>query len=389
MELSGRVANLPPYLFVEISRKIAERRARGEEVISFAIGDPDLPTPAHVLDKLCEAAHDPANHRYPETEGLPELRQAIATWYQRRFDVTLNPDTEVVPLIGSKEGIAHIALCLIDPGDLALVTDPYYPVYPVAIELAGGRVYYLPLIEENHFLPDLENIPPEVLRQAKLIWLNYPNNPTAAVADLHFFERAVAFAKKHDIWVLHDAPYSEVAFDGYQPVSFLQAAGARDVGIEFHSLSKSYNMTGWRIGMAVGNAKLIDALRRIKSNLDSGIPQAIQLAAIAALEGPQDVITEHNAIYQRRRDRLVPVLEEIGLKVLPTRASLYIWARIPEGNTSKGYAEELLDGAGVVVTPGNGYGSQGEGYIRLSLTISDENLEKGLARLSEWSRKRA
>jgi LL-diaminopimelate aminotransferase len=389
MDLSRRVANLPPYLFVEISRKIAERRARGEEVISFAIGDPDLPTPAHILDKLCEAAHDPPNHRYPETEGLPELRRAIADWYQRRFGVTLDPDTEVVPLIGSKEGIAHIALCLFDPDDLALVPDPCYPVYPIGTELAGGRVHYVPTSEADGYLPDFESIPADVLKQAKAIWLNYPNNPTAAVADLSFFEKAVAFAKKHDIWILHDGPYSEVAFDGYKPVSFLQAPGAREVGIEFHSLSKSYNMTGWRIGMAVGNAKLIDALRRIKSNLDSGIPQAIQLAAIAALEGPQDVITEHNAIYQRRRDRLVPVLEQIGLRVLPTRASLYIWARIPEGETSKGYAEALLDGAGVVVTPGNGYGSQGEGYIRLSLTISDENLEKGLARLSKWGQERA
>ncbi len=389
MELSRRVANLPPYLFVEISRKIAERRARGEEVISFAIGDPDLPTPEHIVSSLCEAARDPANHRYPETEGLPELRRAIAEWYRRRFEVTLDPDTEVVPLIGSKEGIAHIALCLIDPGDVALVPDPCYPVYPIGTELAGGRVHYVPAPASNGFLPDLESIPKDVLKAAKVLWLNYPNNPTAAVADLDFYTRAAAFAKKHDIWVLHDGPYSEVAYDGYRPVSFLQAPGAREVGIEFHSLSKSYNMTGWRIGMAVGNAKLIGALRVIKSNLDSGIPQAIQLAAIAALEGPQDCITEHNAIYQRRRDQLVPVLEQIGLRVLPTRASLYIWARIPEGTTSKGYVEALLDGAGVVVTPGNGYGSQGEGYIRLSLTTSDENLEKGLARLTEWHRRRA
>ncbi len=385
MKLSQRIANLPPYLFVEISRKIAARRARDEEVISFAIGDPDLPTPKHILDRLCAAAQDPANHRYPETEGLPEFRRAVAVWYRQRFEVELDPDTEVVSLLGSKEGIAHIASCIIDPGDVALVPDPYYPVYPVGTELAGGTVHYLPLTPESGYLPDFETIPAAVLKKARLLWLNYPNNPTGAVADLGFYTRAAAFAKKHDIWVLHDGPYSEVAYDGYRPVSFLQAPGAREVGIEFHSLSKSYNMTGWRIGMAVGNADLIEALRRVKSNLDSGVAQAVQQAAIAALEGPQDCIREHNEIYQRRRDRLVPVLRQMGLKVEPPKASLYIWAKIPQGNTSKSYAERLLEETGVVVTPGNGYGQQGEGYIRLSLTISEVNLEKGLAKLTAWA----
>jgi LL-diaminopimelate aminotransferase len=279
VRLARRIEKLPPYLFAEISRRIAEKRAQGVRVISFAIGDPDLPTPAHAIEALSEAAGDPANHRYPETEGLPELREAIARWYERRFGVSLDPRREVLPLIGSKEGIGHIALCFIDPGDVALVPDPGYPVYAVGTLFAGGEAYYLPLREENDFLPDLESVPAEVARRAKVLWLNYPNNPTGAVADLEFFERAVQFARRYGLAVLHDGPYTEVAFDGYEPPSFLQAEGGREVGIEFHSLSKSYNMTGWRIGMAAGNPEIIDALMRVKSNLDSGVPQAIQRMA--------------------------------------------------------------------------------------------------------------
>lgn len=388
MRLARRMDRLPPYLFVEITRKIAEKRARGEEVISFAIGDPDIPTPEHIVEELCRAARDPVNHRYPETDGLPELRRAIARWYRRRFGVELHPDKEVLPLIGSKEGIGHVALCLIDPGDLALVPDPGYPVYSVGTLLAGGEVYYLPLREENGFLPDLDSIPTEIAHRAKVLWLNYPNNPTAAVADLEFFERVVAFAKKYDIAVCHDAPYTEVAFDGYRPVSFLQAPGAREVGIEFHSWSKSYNMTGWRIGMAVGNAELIDALMRVKSNLDSGIFQAIQLAAIAALEGPQECIEEHNRIYQRRRDLLIEALNSIGLRAQPPKASLYIWAKVPPGFNSLSFTQTLLEEASIVVTPGTGYGPSGEGYIRLSLTIPDDQLEKGIRQLLDWGKRR-
>jgi len=385
MQLANRIDKLPPYLFAEISRKIAEKRAQGVDVISFAIGDPDIPTPAHVIDALCEAARDPVNHRYPETDGLPDLRQTIARWYERRFGISLDPDEEVLPLIGSKEGIGHIALCFIDPGDLALVPDPGYPVYSVGTMFAGGDCYFMPLTEENDFLPDLEAIPEAVARRAKLMWIGYPNNPTGAVAELDFFERVASFAKKHDIAVCHDAPYTEVTFDGYRPVSFLQAAGAREVGVEFHSFSKSYNMTGWRIGMAVGNATMVDALMRVKSNLDSGIPQAIQRMAIAAFEGPQDCIAEHNATYQRRRDRLVEALAAMGLGVRPPKASLYIWARLPEGYTSSlEFAGRLLDDIGVVVTPGIGYGPHGEGYVRLSLTIPDERLEEGLRRLAGW-----
>jgi len=382
--ISKRVENLPPYLFVEITRKIAEKKAKGEEVISFAIGDPDIPTPSHIIDRLCQAAHDPANHRYPETDGLPELRQAVARWYRQRFGVSLDADKEVLPLIGAKEGIAHIALCFIDPGDIALVPDPGYPVYSVSTMLAGGEPYYMPLIGENNFLPDLDAIPVDVLKRAKLLWLNYPNNPTGAVAELDFFNRAIEFARRHDLAICHDGPYTEVAFDGYQPVSFMQADGAKEVGVEFHSLSKSYNMTGWRIGMAVGNPTMINALMRIKSNLDSGIPQAVQYAAIEALSGPQDCIEGHNAVYQKRRDLVIDVLNRIGLEAEPPKASLYIWAKVPEGYNSTDFTTDLLEQTGIVVTPGLGYGSSGENYVRLSLTITDEELMKGLSRLAEW-----
>ena len=385
MRLARRIEKLPPYLFTEISKKIAAKRAKGVDIISFAIGDPDLPTPKHIMDSLHEAADNPANHRYPESEGLPEFRQAVADWYQRRFGVGLDRDKEIQPLIGSKEGIANVAYCLIDPGDVALVPDPGYPVYTVGTQLASGEPYYLPLREEDGFLPDLSAVPEDVAHRARLLWLNYPNNPTSAVADLAFFEEAVRFAKKYDIAICHDGPYSEVAFDGYKPVSFLQAEGARDVGIEFHSLSKSFNMTGWRIGMAVGNQTLINALMRVKSNVDSGIPQAIQLMAITALNGPEDTIDEHNAIYQRRRDRIVEALQTAGMRIQPPKASLYVWARIPEGFTSAELAGRMIDEIGVVVTPGTGYGAQGEGFIRLSITTPEDRLEEGVRRISEWS----
>ncbi len=384
MQLAKRIENLPPYLFVGISKKIAEKRAQGEDVISFAIGDPDIPTPQNIIDRLCQAAQDPANHRYPESDGLPQLRQAISSWYQRRFGLAFDPDKEVLPLIGSKEGIGHVALCFIDPGDLALVTDPGYPVYSMGTMFAGGECFFLPLTEDNDFLPDLDRVPTEVAQRAKMLWINYPNNPTAAVADIDFFEKVVAFAKRHNLAVCHDAPYTEVAFDGYSPPSFLQAPGARDVGMEFHSLSKSYNMTGWRIGMAVGNAGMVDALMKVKSNIDSGIPQAIQYAAIEALLGDQSCIAEHNAIYQRRRDLVVKTLTKIGLRLKPPMASLYVWARIPEGYTSLDFCTKLLDETSVVVTPGSGYGKYGEGYIRVSLTTPDDRLEEGLARLEKW-----
>ena len=382
MRLANRIEKLPPYLFVEINKKIAEKRAQGVDVVSFGIGDPDIPTPAHILDRLNEASRVPANHRYPESDGLPEFRKAIAGWYHRRFGVTLDPDTEVLPLIGAKEGIAHMSLCFIDPGDVALVPDPGYPVYSVGTLFAGGESHWMPLLEENGWLPDLDAIPEDVARKAKILWINYPNNPTGAVADLAFFDKVAAYAKRYDIAVCHDAPYTEIAFDGCRPPSFLQAAGAMDVGVEFHSLSKSYNMTGWRVGMAVGNATMINALMRVKSNLDSGVPQAIQLAAIEALTGPQDCIEKNVAHYQRRRDKLVAALTRLGLRVMPPKASLYLWARLPEGFTSAEFAAKLIDEAAVVVTPGSGYGRYGEGYVRLSLTLPDQDLDKGVERLA-------
>lgn len=382
MKFADRIEKLPPYLFAQISKKVAAKKAEGIDVVSFGIGDPDLPTPQHILDALTDAAHEPANHRYPETEGLPEFRQAVAGWYEHRFGVSLDPAKEVMSLIGSKEGIGHIALCFIDPGDVAFVPDPAYPVYEIGTMFAGGSSYALPLLEENGFLPDLDAIPSDIAQRAKVLWLNYPNNPTGAVAGVDFFERAVHFAKRYDIAICHDGPYSEVAYDEYRPSSFLQAKGAMDVGIEFHSLSKSYNMTGWRIGMAVGNPRIIDALMRVKSNLDSGASQAIQRMAIAALEGPQDCIDAHNQIYQRRRDKVVDALRKLGLQVTPPKASLYVWAKIPGGMTSAQFAERLLDDAAVIVTPGNGYGPHGEGYVRLSLTLADDRIDEGLRRIA-------
>lgn len=384
MKLAKRVESLPPYLFAEISKKIAAKRAAGVDVVTFAIGDPDIPTPRHIIDSLHRAADDPANHRYPESEGLPELNQAIADFYQRRFETVLEPMKETLPLIGSKEGIGHVALCFIDPGDIALVPDPGYPVYEIGTMFAGGQSYRLDCTRESGWLPDLDAIPADVADRAKVLWLNYPNNPTGAVASLEFFEQAVAFAKRHDIAILHDNPYCDTAYDGYVPPSIFQVPGAKDVAIEFNSWSKMYNMTGWRIGMAVGNRTMIDALMRVKSNLDSGIPQAIQRMAIDAVYGPQDCIDENNRIYQRRRDRIVEGLRKIGLEVDPPKASLYVWARLPAGVTSAEFAARLIEDCAVVVTPGRGYGLNGEGYIRLSVTTPDERVEEGMRRLEAW-----
>ena len=384
MELAKRLSKLPPYLFVEINQRIAELRAKGKDIVNFGVGDPDLPTPSHIIERLCQAAHDATNHRYPETGGLPELRQAIADWYAGRFGVRLDPAKEVLPLIGSKEGIGHVALCFVEPGDLSLVPDPGYPPFSVGTILAGGEPYFMPLREENNFLPDFGIIPDEVADKAKLMWLNYPNNPTGATAGLDFFEKAVHFAQQRNLAVCHDGPYTEVAFDGYKPPSFMQTPGAKEVGVEFHSLSKSYHMTGWRIGMVVGNADMVNALFKVKSNLDSGIPQAIQYAAVEALRGSQEHIAEHNAILQRRRDKLTKVLNEVGLSARTPRATFYIWAKIPAGYTSVDFTKKLLDEVGIAVTPGTGYGKEGEGYIRFSLTISDDRLEEGVNRLSSW-----
>ena len=385
MNFSARLGKLAPYPFVEISRIIAEKRAAGADVVTFGIGDPDLPTPPPIIDRLLSAAQHPPNHRYPETDGLPEMRRAIAYWYEQRFGVSLDPDTETLPLIGAKEGIGHAALCFLDPGDLALIPDPAYPVYAVGTMFAGAESCLMPLREENGWQPDLAAIPREAAQAAKVMWLNYPNNPTSAVASLEDFDAYIAFCRDNGIALLHDAAYSEVGYDGYRAGSLLQAAGAKEVGLEFHSLSKSYNMTGWRMGMAVGNAAMIKALFQIKANLDSGIPQAIQEMSIAALTGPQDCIEDNRVIYQRRRDRVVSALRKLGLTVAVPAASLYIWARVPAGFTSADFAARLLADIDIVVTPGSSYGQYGEGYIRLSLTTPDEQVEKGCQRLESWA----
>ena len=384
MRFSERMNRVPPYLFVQISRKIAEKKAQGIEVISFGIGDPDVPTPDYVIDALGEASHDAPNHRYPESEGLPEFREGVAEWYLRRFGVDLDPEKEVISLIGAKEGIGHVAVCFLDAGDFALVPDPGYPVYAMGTLFAGGESYMLPLTRENDWLPDLDSIPDDIGDRAKLLWLNYPNNPTGAVADLGYYSKAIKFAGKHNIAVMHDACYTEVAYDGYRPPSFLQADGAKDIGIEFHSLSKSYNMTGWRIGMAVGNAEMIDALLTVKSNLDSGVPQAVQHMAIEAMKRPLDSVDNRNAVYQARRDRIVPILKSMGMKVESPKAGLYIWAGVPEGYSSAGFAEKLLEDTDVLMIPGGNYGAAGEGYVRLSITLQDELIDKALDRISGW-----
>ena len=385
MQFSTRLGRLAPYPFVEISRIIAEKRAAGADVVTFGIGDPDIPTPQPVIERLLAAAQHPPNHRYPETDGLPEMRRAIAYWYEQRFGVSLDPDTEVLPLIGAKEGIGHAAFCFLDPGDLALVPDPAYPVYGVGTMFAGAESYIMPLREENGWQPDLSAIPQDAAQAAKVMWLNYPNNPTSAVASLEDFDGYIAYCRENDIALLHDAAYSEVGYDGYRAYSLLQSDGAKEVGIEFHSLSKSYNMTGWRMGMAVGNTEMIKALFQIKANLDSGIPQAIQEMAMEALTGPQDCIEDNRVIYQRRRDRVVSALRKMGLVVAVPEASLYIWAQVPTGFSSADFAARLLEDIDIVVTPGSSYGQYGEGYIRLSLTTPDEQVEKGCQRLEGWT----
>ena len=384
MKFSDRLGKLAPYPFVEISRIIAEKKAAGVDIVTFGIGDPDIPTPQPIIDKLMEASQDPPNHRYPETDGLPEVRRAIAHWYEQRFGVQLDPDKEVLPLIGAKEGIGHAAFCFLDPGDIALIPDPAYPVYGVGTMFAGAESHIMPLYERNGWLPELDAIPGPVADAAKLMWLNYPNNPTSAVATHEDLAAAVAYCRERDIALLHDAAYSEIGYEGYRATSCMQVDGAKDVSLEFHSLSKTYNMTGWRFGMAVGNADMIKALFQIKANLDSGIPQAIQQMAIEALTGPQDCVDSNVEIYQRRRDRVIKALTTLGLTVDVPRASLYIWARVPEGFTSAELAARLLEETDIVVTPGSSYGQYGEGYIRLSLTTPDEQVEKGCQRLEGW-----
>ena len=376
-----RIKNLPPYLFARIERLIAQKRAEGVDIISLGIGDPDLPTPEHIVRELVREARNPIHHQYPSSAGMLEYRQAVARWYKRRFGVELDPQTEVVALIGSKEGIAHLPWCYLDPGDTALVPDPGYPVYAGATVLAGALPYSIKLLPEKGFLPDFADLPGEVAKKAKIIFLNYPNNPTTAVAKESFFARAVAFAREFKILVCHDAAYTEVAFDNYRPLSFLQIPGAKEVGLEFGSLSKTFNMTGWRIGWAAGNASAVEALDRLKSNLDSGQFNAIQKAAIAGLDGSLDDLARVNEIYRQRRDILINSLNSLGWRLDKPKATFYVWAPVPVGYTSASFAEALLEKAGVVITPGTGYGDNGEGYFRMSLTVPTERLKEAIERI--------
>ena len=383
MKFAERVENLPPYLFVGISRAIAKKKEQGIDVISFGIGDPDMPTPEPVLEALYAGAKKPANHKYPESEGLPEFRARAAKFYSDRFGVSLNPETEIINLIGAKEGIAHAALCFIDPGDISISPDPAYPVYEIGTMFAGGTTHFVTLKEKNGYLVDFSDIPTDVAKQAKTLWINYPNNPTGAIAPLSFFDEAVRYCKEFDIALLHDAAYTEVTYDGYVAPSVLQTEGAMDIAMEFHSLSKTANMTGWRVGFAAGNPDMVNALMRVKSNIDSGLSQANQEMGMAALDLPSEWLDNNNEVYRKRRDKVVSVLNEIGVPAEAPKGALYIWTPIPEGYTSAEFAQKLLDEADVVVTPGNGYGPGGEGYIRLSLTIPDDQIDEGLRRLTK------
>jgi len=376
-----RINDLPPYLFAEIDRRKREALSRGVDLIDLGIGDPDIPTPSVVVEKLLEGASKPTNHRYPSSSGMPEFREAVATWYQSRFKVKLDPAKEVVSLIGSKEGIGNMAVAFVDPGDVVLVASPCYPVYHIGTAFNGGKNYFLPLKKENHFLPDLDSIPADVAKQAKILWINYPNNPTAAVADKSFYKKVIDFANHNNVIVCHDAAYTEMGYDDYRPMSFLEVDGAREVGIEFHSLSKTFNMTGWRIGMAVGNPELVGGLAQAKSNLDSGIFQAVQEAGIEALKLGEAIVAPNRKIYQERRNILVDGLHAVGLECETPKATFYVWVSCPKGLSSAAFTAKLLDEAGVVTTPGNGFGDAGEGYVRFTVCVDKERLREVAERI--------
>ena len=378
-----RIKTLPPYLFTAIDEMKQRAIARGVDIINLGIGDPDLPTPDPILQRMHKAVTDPQHHQYPSSSGMLSFRTAVAGWYKRRFNVTVDPRSEVVTLIGSKEGIGHVPMAFIDPGDVVLVPSPGYPVYPVAASFAGGTAHAMPLLKRNGFLPDLDAIPPDVARKAKLMFLNSPNNPTSVIADVAFFKRVIAFAKEHHVIVCHDAAYSEIFYDGRRPSSFLEADGAVDVGIEFHSLSKTFNMTGWRLGFAVGRAEVIAGLSQIKSNLDSGQFQAVQEAGITALESDDRLTAGLRAIYQERRDALVAGLRKLDLRFETPPATFYVWIEVPQGYTSASFTAHLLEKAGIVTTPGNGFGAPGEGYIRMALTTTKERLAEAVDRLEQ------
>ncbi len=378
---AARLSLLPPYLFAELDRLKKQVQQTGVDVISLGIGDPDLPTPHHIVESLKRAAEDPRNHRYPDYQGLDRFREAAVDWYRRRFGVRLDPGREACALIGSKEGIANFPTAVIDPGDIVLMPDPGYPVYYSGCVFNGGQAYFLPLRKENGFLPDFDAIPTEVARRAKLLWLNYPNNPTAATVGLPFFSRAVKFCLKNNIILAHDFAYSEIAYDGYRAPSVMEIDEARECAVEFHSLSKTYSMTGWRVGFVVGNADLVGALGTVKTNIDSGVFQAVQEAAITALSGSDEKLHEYCAIYKERRDLMVEGLRVLGLECEVPHATFYVWAQVPRGYSSVSFTERVLKEAGVVITPGSGFGKGGEGFVRFSLTVSSERLREAVDRL--------
>lgn len=383
MRLSARLDKIPLYLFAEIDRRIEEKKAQGVDVISFGVGDPDVPTPGLIVDALCAESHKPEHHRYPSYFGLAEFRESAARWFERRFGVALDPGLQILPLMGSKEGVAHIALALLDPGDLALVPEPSYPVYAMGTLLAGAESHFLPLTAGNGFLPDLESVPPDVARRSKILWLNYPNNPTGAIASNEFFERAIEFARSYSLVLAHDNAYSEITYDGYVAPSLFQFKGAMEIGVEFHSLSKTFNMTGWRIGFVCGNHEVIEALGTIKTNIDSGIFNPVQLAAVEALDHGEKTLPDMVKLYQSRRDLLVSELAGLGWEISPPKGSIYLWMPVPPGFDSVGFSTHVLDKAGVFFTPGNAYGPSGEGYVRLSLTVPDDKIKEAMARLKE------
>lgn len=385
MEIANRLKSIPPYVFAEIGKKAAAKAAQGVDIINLGIGDPDQPTPKHIVDAMHKAIDIPANHKYPPFGGTKEYREAAATWCHNRFGFEVNPESELTSLIGSKEGIHNIICAFVDPGDIVLVPDPAYPVYRTSTILAGGEPYFMPLTPANEFLADLDAIPADVARRAKLMFLNYPNNPTAAVANLDYYEKAVSFARKHDILLVHDLAYSEMTFDGYRAHSIFEVAGAKDIAIELHSLSKTYNMTGWRIGFAIGNQKAVKALAQLKSNIDTDVFRAVQVAAIAAFTGPTDHIDYCNKLYIERRDVAVAALRKLGWAVKPNKATFYMWLPVPAGQTAAEFSNKMLDEAGIVVPPGTAYGPCGEGFFRISLCTDKSRLKEAFERMEKHS----
>jgi LL-diaminopimelate aminotransferase len=379
---SEKLSKLPPYLFIEIDKKKQLAKEKGVDIISLGVGDPDYPTPAHIIRAGQDALARPANHQYPFGAGLKTFREAVARWFKSRFGVELNPDNEISALLGSKEGIGHFHLAFVNPGDVVLIPEPGYPVYNTGTIFTDGKPYFMPLKEENSFLPMLEDIPTKICKKAKIMFINYPNNPTGAVADRGFFEKVIEFAKKYNIIVAHDAAYSEMFYEE-RPMSFLELPGAKEVGVEFHSLSKTYNMTGWRVGWVCGNPEIVKGLSLVKDNYDSGVFQAMQEAAIMALNGPQDCVEDMRKVYKGRRDALVEGLVKLGWNVKKPKATFYVWAHVPNGYTSANTVAKLLDEAGIVCTPGNGMGPSGEGYVRFALTVDVSRIQEALSRIGK------